>query len=75
MADKEVGIKPNVPILQDTPKATYSIMELVMASRKLFPRHTGALVEVALKETKRNSFSVEEAKAIVDNFAKREVKR
>lgn len=56
-------------------KAQYTILELVTATRKIFPKYTGALVETALKETGRVEFSVEEAQTIVEKFAKREVKR
>lgn len=74
MADKVINKTPN-PLSENKSQAFYTITELVQASRKIFPKYTGALVEVALQETKRNAFSVEEAKTIVENFAKREVKR
>ena len=52
----------------------YTIAELIKASQKLFGL-SGALVSVALRETGRDKFSLDEAKRIVAEFAKREVKR
>lgn len=48
----------------------YSIRELVAASRRLF-KYTGALVEAALRESGRSEFTVSEAQAVVNKFAKR----
>lgn len=51
----------------------YTLTELVKAAHKL--GYSGALVSVALKETGREEFTFEEAKKIVEKFAKRAVKK
>lgn len=51
----------------------YTIDELVKASWKIF-QYSGALVAAALQETGIKEFSLDEAKEIVEAFAKREVK-
>lgn len=51
----------------------YTIDELVKAAWKVF-NHSGALVAAALQETGIKEFSLDEAKEIVEAFAKREVK-
>ncbi len=53
--------------------AMYTIDELVKAAQKVF-NHSGTLVAAALKETGITEFSLDEAKEIVEAFAKREVK-
>lgn len=51
----------------------YTIDELVKASWKVF-KCSGALVAAALKATGRTEFELEEARRIIEEFAKREVK-
>lgn len=52
----------------------YNLDELVHAAEKLF-KQSPVLVEAALKLDGRKTFTVDEAKRVVDDFAKREVKR
>ena len=51
----------------------YSIKELISAAQKQFGLNP-ALVEAALKETGKTQFTFDEARAIVNEFSKREVK-
>lgn len=53
-------------------EATYSIKELVQVARKLF-KQSGALVAAALRLSGKNSFTLDEAKQIVKEFAERPV--
>ncbi|MBQ4495037.1 MAG: hypothetical protein II968_04650 [Selenomonadaceae bacterium] len=53
-------------------EATYSIKELVQVARKLF-KHSGALVEAALQLSGKKSFTLDEAKLIIKEFAERPV--
>ena len=50
----------------------YTIEELIKGAKKLGYR--GALVEAALRSSKKKKFTLEQAKAIVKAFAEREVK-
>ena len=52
----------------------YNLDELVRAATKIFGQ-SPVLVEAALKLDGRKLFTVDEAKRVVDEFAKREVKR
>ena len=52
----------------------YTIKELSSASKKFFGV-SGALVAAALKETGKETFTLEEAKKIIEEFANREVKK
>ena len=52
----------------------YTIQELIRVARKVFDVN-GALVEVALKQSGQTNFTLDEAKSIVDEFSKREVKK
>lgn len=51
----------------------YTLGEIVMAARKLFP-YSSALVYAALSETGIWEFTLEEARAVVEAFAARQVK-
>lgn len=54
----------------------YSKAEIVAATQKLFgKKYTQALVEAALKSSKAEKFSVEEAKKIVEEFANKKIER
>ena len=53
-------------------KATFTIKELVQVAHRIF-KTSGALVEAALRLTGRKTFTLDEAKAIVNEFANREV--
>ena len=53
-------------------KATFTVKELVQVAHKIF-KVSGALVEAALRLTGRKTFTLDEAKSIVDEFANREV--
>ena len=50
----------------------YTIKELVAAARKQFG-YSPALVEAALKLSGKKKFTLEEAQAIIEAFANREV--
>lgn len=50
----------------------YTIEELTRAARKLFG-YGGALVAAALKSSGKTSFTIEEAKKIIEKFANKAV--
>lgn len=52
----------------------YTIKELVRVAYKIFGV-SGALVQVALEASGRKEFTLDEAKEIVEEFAKREIKK
>lgn len=54
-------------------EATYTIKELIQAAHNVF-KLSGALVEAALLLSGKKKFTLDEAKAIVNEFANREVK-
>jgi len=54
----------------------YTKAEIVAATTKLFgKKYTPALVEAALKSSKAEKFSVDEAKKIVEEFANKKIER
>lgn len=52
--------------------ATFSIKELVQVARKIF-KVSGALVEAALKASGKRTFTLDEAKLIIKDFAERKI--
>lgn len=54
----------------------YTKTEIVAATQKLFgKKYTPALVEAALKSSKSEKFTVDEAKKIVEEFAEQKIER
>lgn len=54
----------------------YTKAEIVAATQKLFgKKYTPALVEAALKSSKAEKFTVDEAKKIVEEFAEQKIER
>lgn len=79
MADKKIlteGDSGDVITTDPQPASatTYAISDFVKAAKKMFG-HTGALVDAALRETDKDKFTVDEAKAIVHAFANQPVTR
>lgn len=72
-ATETAEVKKPAKKAKKSEEVTYTIAELSGAARKLFDVMPEC-VTAALTVTKRTRFSVDEAKSIVKNFMKKEVK-
>ena len=78
MADKKFTASDSADVITadpqpaNTSEPTYPIADFVKAARKLFG-YSGALVKAALDMAGKDSYTVEEAKQIVETFAHKPV--